>query len=161
MERVFTVEKVQPDGERRRKDSVPDLHREVRTEIITRIVTGIDRVGERMPTVEGLAILLGVSSNTVARVYKELADDGILHTQGQAGTFVADPPELALLEYGDALMSPVVRNLRRLGYSEAMVGKLAQRALRRWFVARKTTDRRELQVPVAEDKRSAPRRKRG
>jgi DNA-binding transcriptional regulator YhcF (GntR family) len=157
---VFTIERIQIDGERRRKDSVPDLHRQLRDEIIGAIVTGIYRMGERLPTVEELSTNLDISSNTVARVYKELADDGVLNTQGQSGTFVANPPELALLEFGDHLMSPVVRDLRRLGYSEAMVTKLVHRATKRWFIARKPADRREQALPVPDDKRKSPRRRR-
>ncbi len=53
--------------------------------------------GEKLPTVRALAIELGLNANTVARVYRDLKERGLLELQRGAGTFVAQtPPEMPL-----------------------------------------------------------------
>lgn len=46
------------------------------------------RVGEKLPTVRQLAVELKINANTVARVYAELEQEGIVETQRGVGTFV-------------------------------------------------------------------------
>lgn len=46
------------------------------------------RVGEQLPTVRQLAVELKINANTVARVYAELEQEGIVETQRGVGTFV-------------------------------------------------------------------------
>jgi DNA-binding transcriptional regulator YhcF (GntR family) len=45
--------------------------------------------GTRLPTVRQLARDLDVSPATVARAYRELERDGVIHGAGRKGTFVA------------------------------------------------------------------------
>ena len=46
-------------------------------------------VGARLPTIQSLALELGVNHNTVARVYRDLESAGILVTKRGVGTSVA------------------------------------------------------------------------
>src|SRR5262245_37232943 len=46
--------------------------------------------GDLMPTVRELAVALGINSNTVARVYRELQRDGWLVLRRGIGTFVSE-----------------------------------------------------------------------
>jgi len=46
--------------------------------------------GERLPSVREMAELLGVAPMTVAQVYRDLKDQGLLQSRLGAGTFVAD-----------------------------------------------------------------------
>ncbi len=45
--------------------------------------------GDPLPTVRELAVELGINANTVARVYRELQADGVLHLERGVGTSVA------------------------------------------------------------------------
>ncbi len=45
--------------------------------------------GDLMPTVRELAVQLEINSNTVARVYRDLQQDGILTLRRGVGTFVS------------------------------------------------------------------------
>ena len=53
------------------------------------IATGKLRPGEQLPTVRQLAVDLRINANTVAKVYAELEQLGILETQRGVGTFVS------------------------------------------------------------------------
>lgn len=61
---------------------------QVRTQIVDAIADGSLPVGERLPTVRGLATEIDVAPGTVARAYKELEAAGVVQTRGRHGTFV-------------------------------------------------------------------------
>jgi GntR family transcriptional regulator len=52
------------------------------------IATGKLRIGEQLPTVRQLAVLLKINANTVAKVYAELERTGIVETRRGVGTFI-------------------------------------------------------------------------
>jgi GntR family transcriptional regulator len=56
------------------------------------IVVGSLGPGDKLPTVRVLAADVGLSPNTVAKVYGELRRAGVLVTRRSAGTFVSDAP---------------------------------------------------------------------
>ncbi len=60
--------------------------------IIDRIRSGDYPVGHRLTSARTAANEFGVHSNTVSRIYKELADDGIVRTVHGSGTFVVSVP---------------------------------------------------------------------
>ena len=51
---------------------------------------GVLKPGGGMPTVRSLAVDLEINSNTVARVYRDLQNAGILKLKRGIGTFVAE-----------------------------------------------------------------------
>jgi len=51
---------------------------------------GVLNPGDLMPTVRELAVQLEINSNTVARVYRDLQNDGLLSLRRGIGTFVSD-----------------------------------------------------------------------
>ena len=51
---------------------------------------GTLRAGDLMPTVRELAVQLEINSNTVARVYRDLQNEGLLRLKRGVGTFVSD-----------------------------------------------------------------------
>ena len=59
-------------------------------QIAASIEAGELEVGERLPTIRGLAADLGLAPGTVAKAYGELERDGWIRTQGRRGTTVAD-----------------------------------------------------------------------
>lgn len=48
--------------------------------------------GEPLPTVRELAVALGINANTVARVYRDLQQEGLLRLERGLGTFVQPQP---------------------------------------------------------------------
>lgn len=51
---------------------------------------GILQPGDTMPTTRALAVTIGINVNTVARVYRDLQNDGELHLKRGLGTFVSE-----------------------------------------------------------------------
>ncbi len=78
--------------------------------------------GEQLPTVRELAVELSITANTVARVYTELAAEGIIELLQGKGTFVAEYPETSkkkdkIIE-AESILAGAVKTLRGLGLSD-------------------------------------------
>ena len=55
--------------------------------------------GDPLPTVRELAVALGINANTVARVYRDLQQEGLLRLERGLGTFVQPQgPEPTLVD---------------------------------------------------------------
>jgi len=70
------------------KDGKP-VYRQIMDQIRLMIASGRLKPGEELPTVRGLAQMLIINPNTVARAYRELEQVGVLYTRQGSGTFVA------------------------------------------------------------------------
>ncbi len=64
---------------------------QVRAQLAGHIVGGALPDGARLPPIRALAADLGLASNTVARAYRELERDGLVHTRRRTGTVVTRP----------------------------------------------------------------------
>src|SRR5690606_5746812 len=62
------------------------------------VACGALRPGERLPSTRELMLDLGVSRNTVARVYEQLRMEGYVRSHVGSGTYVADTSPDALLQ---------------------------------------------------------------
>lgn len=71
------------------KSSTP-LYLQLKEQMRLSIATGVLRAGEQVPTVRDLASQLRINPNTVARVYRELAAEGLLSSRQGSGTFIAE-----------------------------------------------------------------------
>ncbi|MET0133819.1 MAG: GntR family transcriptional regulator [Kibdelosporangium sp.] len=67
--------------------------RQVRDQLVHLIRIGELPLGGQLPSIRQLARDLGLSVGTVARVYRELETDGVLHTARRKGTVVAARPD--------------------------------------------------------------------
>lgn len=90
------------------------------------IATGALKPGEQLPTVRQLGVDLRVNPNTVARVYTELAREGIISTQQGRGTYIAQKPEAAALarlrtERLNTMVGHLALEALSLGYQPAEV----------------------------------------
>jgi len=72
-----------------KKDSGIPLYIQVREQIRLLIHQGLLKPGDPVPTVRALAVQLGINANTVARIYRELEDEGLLDLRRGLGTFVS------------------------------------------------------------------------
>lgn len=68
-----------------------------------------------MPTIRQLAVELGLAAGTVARAYRELEADGVLHTARRRGTVVGAPPADPPADQVTALTEDYVARVRALG----------------------------------------------
>jgi GntR family transcriptional regulator len=66
--------------------------RQVRDQLVHLIGSGVLPTGTRLPAIRQLATDLGLAPGTVARAYRELEIDGLLHTARRRGTVVAGAP---------------------------------------------------------------------
>ncbi|MFK0249178.1 GntR family transcriptional regulator [Amycolatopsis azurea] len=90
--------------------------RQVRDQVVHLITTGALAPGARLPPIRQLARDLALASGTVARAYRELEEDGWVHTARARGTVVAEaadrPGKAALLR---AAADDYARAARELG----------------------------------------------
>lgn len=71
-------------------------------------------VGDRLPTVRALAVMLEINPNTVAKAYTELERTGILKTRQGSGTFV---------ETNEGVLSGKEREKKLRSMTTAFVGE--------------------------------------
>ena len=72
-----------------KKSGLP-IYEQVAESIISQVINGALRPGDRIPSVRVLARQLGVNPNTVQKSYACLLQDGILYSQKGRGDFVSD-----------------------------------------------------------------------
>ncbi len=58
---------------------------QLRLQIIEQVRSGQLIAGTKIPTVRALAVEVGLAPNTVAKAYRELGEQGVIETRGQAG----------------------------------------------------------------------------
>lgn len=76
-------------------DSGVAAWRQIRDQLVRLIANGTLPVGSPLPPIRQVATDLGLAPGTVARVYRELETNGIVHTARRHGTIVAAlPPPL-------------------------------------------------------------------
>lgn len=66
------------------------IYRQIIDQIRRALLAGIHVSGDQLPSVRGLAELLVVNPNTVARAYGELVREGLLEARQGKGFFVAN-----------------------------------------------------------------------
>ena len=101
---------------------------QLHTQIQEAVKSGELAAGTKLPTVRALAEQLGVAPYTIARVYRQLEDLGVLETHGRNGTIVStfgddsqQQAQLAARAYAD--------RIRALGVSSDDALALAKAAL--------------------------------
>ncbi|MCX6168716.1 MAG: GntR family transcriptional regulator [Ignavibacteriales bacterium] len=73
------------------RSGVP-FYKQIVDQIRFGISSGSLKVGEQLPTVRSLAVLLKVNLNTISKAYKELEIQNVLETQQGTGTFIGTIP---------------------------------------------------------------------
>jgi len=78
------------------KRSEEPVYEQIRRQIVELVQSGLLEAGSRIPSVRQLALSLGISKNTAALAYDELAAERIIETRRGSGTFVCENPELVM-----------------------------------------------------------------
>lgn len=68
---------------------------QIRGQLALHVAAGRLTPGDQLPTIRSLADQLAVSTNTVARAYRELIDAGIAEAAGRRGTRITQAPPVA------------------------------------------------------------------
>ncbi|MDR0513901.1 MAG: GntR family transcriptional regulator [Coriobacteriaceae bacterium] len=66
---------------------------QLRNRLLYLITSGHYRVGDQLPTVHKMAVLLKINYNTVNKVYQGLERDGLIVSKRGQGTFVTEPTD--------------------------------------------------------------------
>ena len=67
------------------------LFRQIVDGIRLKVASGEFPAGMKLPSVRGLALMLTVNTNTVAKAYAALADEGLVEARRGVGLFVCEP----------------------------------------------------------------------
>ncbi len=105
--------------------SVPK-NEQLHTQIQDAVKDGTLAAGSKLPTVRSLATELGVAPYTIARVYRQLEELGVLETHGRNGTIVStfgddsqQQAQLAARAYADRIHALGVSADEGLEYAKA------------------------------------------
>lgn len=71
------------------RDARP-IYEQVKDGLRKLMVTGILRVGDKLPSVRALAVELAINPNTIQRAYSQLEAEGYIVSVSGKGTFVAE-----------------------------------------------------------------------
>lgn len=95
---------------------------QLKNRIAFMIGTGDFKVGDKLPTVRGLAVELDIAYNTVNRAYMDLERDGYIVTRKGRGTFVAERrsvgADLATESNIELLIDDMIRTCTYAGLDE-------------------------------------------
>ena len=109
------------------------IYDQIARQIKYAVANGAIRVGELVPSVRELAVLLAVNPNTVAKAYRELEREGLVSARPGRGTFVASTLAADSLEHHESLRRALVawlRDARRAGIDDESILALISSTLR-------------------------------
>lgn len=110
------------------------IYVQIMQRICSQILRGDYKPGDKLPSLVDAGLQFNVNHNTIARVYLELARQGIVEARRGEGTFVTE--DRAVLEalhdsLRDSLMENFFTEMERLGYSVEEIDAAFQEYLRR------------------------------
>ena len=101
---------------------------QLRRQLLQRIKSGALPAHAKLPTVRGLAAQLGIAPGTVAKVYRDLEQDGLLETNTRNGTTVAGSAD-PIAHQGQLAAAAFAERIRSLGLGTEEALNLARAAL--------------------------------
>ncbi len=96
------------------------IYLQVAEDIRQKVVLGVYKPGDRLPSSRDLAVEYGINPNTAVRVYHELNDQGICQTKRGLGTFVTESAGTISRirnEMAQRTADIFVRSMKQLGFS--------------------------------------------
>lgn len=95
------------------------IYAQLMEEIKRRIISGVYKPGEKMPSVRELAAEASVNPNTMQRAFAQLEQEGLLYTQRTSGRFVTED-EARIMDMKNELAKELIRdfwkNMEQLGF---------------------------------------------
>ncbi len=103
------------------------IYSQILEEIQTRIICGIYRPGERLPSVRELAAEASVNPNTMQRAFSELERSGLILTQRSSGRMVTEDTQMIAHAKHEIAVSQIrafFESMKALGYGSEEILKL-------------------------------------
>ena len=95
------------------------IYAQLMEEIKRRIISGVYKPGEKMPSVRDLAAEASMKPNTMQRAFAQLEQEGLLYTQRTSGRFVTEDEE-RIMDMKNELAKELIRdfwkNMEQLGF---------------------------------------------
>lgn len=115
-------------------DPYQPIYLQIMQRICSQILRGDYSPGDKLPSLVDAGLQFNVNHNTIARVYMEMARQGIVESRRGEGTFITE--DHAVLEalhdsLRDSLMENFFTEMERLGYSVEEIDAAFQEYLRR------------------------------
>jgi len=119
------------------------IYTQIVNQVEARVVSGILKHGDQLPTVRALAEELRVNFNTVARAYRILDEARIISTQQGRGTYITEIPppnvtEKLRQETLEALTQKYISEATRLEFSKSEIRQMVNEQLKAWSEADKS-----------------------
>ena len=109
------------------------IYVQVSDQIVSGILTGTFKMGEKLPSVREFAIIASVNPNTVQKAMSELESVGLIETQRNTGKYVTQEGsiiEMARKKRGELLAAEFIKNMAALGYTSEQTISLLEEAKR-------------------------------
>jgi len=100
-------------------------------QIVSGILTGAFKMGEKLPSVREFALMAAVNPNTVQRALSELESVGLIETQRNTGKYVTQEGSvisMARNKRGELLAVEFLKNMAALGYTSEETIRLLEQA---------------------------------
>jgi DNA-binding transcriptional regulator YhcF (GntR family) len=89
------------------------VYRQLIEQVRREVMLGRLQIGDQLPTLKEVVEALAINPNTVAKAYAELEHEGLVVRRQGVGTFIASTPPALLLAAPPALLSSLLRWVRR------------------------------------------------
>ncbi len=103
------------------------IYSQLYDKILIRIVCGVYKAGNRLPSVRDLAAEANVNPNTMQRAFAELENSGLIVTQRNSGRVVTEDMskiESARHQLALVQVNSFITNMRELGYNDHEIMEL-------------------------------------
>lgn len=100
-------------------DDTRPVYLQIMDEVKQRVLTGVYKPGEKLPSVRELALEAAVNPNTMQRALSELERENFIHSERTSGRFVTE--DLALIDSlrgasAQVILHDFITKLTNLGY---------------------------------------------
>lgn len=110
------------------------IYTQLYDKILIRIVCGVYKAGNRLPSVRELAAEANVNPNTMQRAFTELERSGLIVTQRNSGRVVTDDRQMidnARHQLALTQINSFFANMRELGYPDQEILELVNNILKK------------------------------
>ena len=107
------------------------IYVQVSDQIVSGILTGSFKMGEKLPSVREFAVIAAVNPNTIQRALSELESVGLIETQRNTGKYVTQEGsviEMARKKRGEILAVEFLKSMAALGYTSEQTIRLLEEA---------------------------------
>jgi DNA-binding transcriptional regulator YhcF (GntR family) len=109
------------------------IYSQIYDKILTRIICGRYKPGERLPSVRELAVEASVNPNTMQRAFTELEHSGLIVTLRNSGRVVTEDRQMIDEARKDMALTQInsfFENMRELGYTDEEIIELIKSVIK-------------------------------